>query len=175
MNGNNIFIYNSLQNIQAVYESITAFFYQSINQTQYTNNTLNTYEIDYSLLLPSSQFVSNLNENQVNAQLQSYIDLCDELIYYITTTVSTQTNLFLEGIQNTLNLSVSNLNGFALSLLKAQYDIIFTYTPPSDMGMTSVLYINQISLDSYEQQVQLNLGIPDFNNIKQGTPLTLSR
>lgn len=175
MNGNNIFISNSLKKIRATYNSITAFFYQRIDQNKYSNTQLQTYKVDYSLLLPSSKYIDIINENQVNAQVQAYIDLCAELTYYITNTVSTQTNLYLENIQNILDSSISNLNGFALSLLKAQYDTLFVFVPSIDMSMTSVLYTNQISLDTYAKQVRLNLAIPDFNNIRQGTPLTLSK
>ncbi len=171
----NNYIINSLSNIQNTYQSIIAYFYQHIIQNKFTNNTLATYTINYTLLLPSSEYLYNLNDTQVNSQIQAYIDLCNVLIKYINTTDSTQTVLLYEQIQNVLNNSISQLNEFAISLLKAEYSTLFTYTVPYKMSMTNVLFINNINLDTYNQQIPLNPLIMDFNSIQQNTLLNLIR
>lgn len=175
MNSVNNYVATQLTSISNTYQTILAFFYQTIEQTKYVNNALATYTVDYDLLLPSSVFISILTTNQVNSQIQAYVDQCDTLIEYITTTVGTQTNLFIEGIESTLQSSISNLSGFALNLLKAQYETIYIYSPVVDMSMSNILYLNNIDLDDYENQVRLNITTPDFNNIRAGTPITLSR
>lgn len=172
---NDKFIINSLTTILNTYKSIVAFFYQKIAQTKYTNVDLKKFNIDYALLLPSSQFIIFLNENQVNAQMQAYIDLCNTLITYITTNLATQNVLFFEQIQNQLNNSITQLNGFALSLLDAQYENLYSYTVPYDMSMSNVLYLNDINLNTYNLQASLNYTLTDFNNIHQNTVLTLSK
>lgn len=172
---NNIFIINSLTTILDTYRSMVAFFYKKVLQTKYTNVDLAKYSINYNLLLPSSQFIIFLNENQVNAQIQAYINLCKTLITYITTNISTQNVLFFEQIQGQLNDSITQLNGVALSLLKAQYDSVFSYTVPNDMSMSNAIYLNNLNMDSYSKQAALNYDLNDLNDIKQGTILTFSR
>ena len=86
-----------------------------------------------------------------------------------------QTNLFYEQIQNTLNISISQLNGFALSLLESQFNNILIYYVPFNMSMTNVLFLININLNTWQQQVKLNAGIRDFNNILQNTQLNLTR
>lgn len=152
-----------------------AFFYQHIIQTKFVNNNLATYSIDYTLLIPSSQFLTNLNAAQVNTQIQSYIDLCTVLITYITTTDTTEVYYTYKQIQNILNNSISQINGFATSLLEAQYNAILIYTVPYNMSMTNVLFLNNISLDTYTTQIALNTSITDFNNIYQNTRLNILR
>jgi len=171
----NNFIITSLITINNTYQSIVAFFYQNISQTQYVNNDLATYTIDYTLLLPASQYANNLNVNQVNAQVQEYINLCNTLITYITTNLSTQTIMIYEQIQNTLNNSIVQLNGFSSGLLEAEYQNLFTYVVPYSMSLSNALFLNNISLDTYYTQIQLNNTIDDFNNIIQNTTLSLSR
>lgn len=171
----NTYIVDSLNNILLTYQSIVAFFYQRIIQTQYTNNSLAVYVIDYNLLLPSSQYIFDLNENQVNAQVQEYINICNVLIIYINTNVNTQVNLFYEQIKNTLDNSITQLNGFSLTLLKAQYKSIFVYNVPYSMSLSNVLFLNNINVNTYPVQARLNAELSDFNNILQNTPVTLSR
>lgn len=165
----------SLQNIQDTYASVRAFFYQKIIQQTYTNNTLAVYSVNYTLLLPSSKFVTNLNETQVNAQMQSYIDLCNELIVQLKTSVETQTNLFYEQIQNILDNSISSLNGFAANLLQAKYLTIFKYKIPYNMAFSEALFLNNIDLSEYSLQVSLNYDIIDFNNLLAGQEINLSK
>jgi len=43
------------------------------------------------------------------------------------------------------------------------------------MSMTNVLFLNNINLNTWQQQVKLNAGIRDFNNILQNTQLNLTR
>lgn len=171
----NNYIVTALTGILNTYQSIVAYFYQRIIQVQYTNNVLATYVINYNLLLPSSEFVFNLNENQVNAQIQTYINECNALIAYINLNPTTQTTLLYEQIQNILNDSITQLNGFSISLLQAKYNSIFSYTIPYNMSMTNALFLNNISLDTSALQISLNYGIQDFNNILQNSVITLSR
>ena len=171
----NNYIIDALTVIQNTYNSILAYFYQRIAQTQFTNNNLATYAIDYTLLLPSSEFIFNLNSSQVSAQMQAYINLCNLLVTYITTNTNTQTTLFYEQIQNTLNTTITALNTFSISLLEAEYASILTYTVPYNMSMTNALFLNNISLDNWQKQVKLNPAIIDFNNILQNTQLNLLR
>lgn len=171
----NNFIINSLTTILNTYKSIIAFFYKKILQTKYTNVDLTKFTINYTLLLPSSEFIIFLNENQVNAQVQAYIDLCTALVTFITTSINTQNVLFYEQIQNKLDDSITQLNGFALSLLDAQYDSLYTYTVPYDMSMSNAMYLNDLDLDTYNLQASLNYIQADFNNIKQNTKLTFSK
>jgi len=171
----NNYIINALTIILDTYQSILAFFYQKILQNSFINNDLTTYDINYNLLLPSSQYLTFLTTGQVNAQMQAYINLCNDLIKYITNLPIIQTNLFYEQIQNTLNISISQLNGFALSLLESQFNNILIYYVPFNMSMTNVLFLNNINLNTWQQQVKLNAGIRDFNNILQNTQLNLTR
>lgn len=168
-------ISNQLKIILSTYQSIVAFFYQRILQTQYTNNQLSVFVIDYTLLLPSSKYIISLNEAQVNAQVQAYIDLCKILTTSITTNVNTQTTLFYEQIQNTLDISIANLNGFSTSLLNAQYATLFQYKIPYNMGMSEALWLNGINLNTYGLQASLNYNIADFNNLLQNTTIILSK
>lgn len=168
-------IISALQTIDTTYQSMRAFFYQKIIQKTYTNNQLATYAIDYTLLLPSSKFITNLNSAQVNAQMQQYIDLCDALILAITTTVATQSNLFYERIQNVLNDSVSQMNGFSINLLNAKYITVFRYKIPYNMSLAEALFLNNISLDEYALQASLNYNVQDFNNLLQNTEISLSK
>jgi hypothetical protein len=170
----NITVINSLTLILSTYQSIVAYFYQRIPQNKYTNNILATYAINYELLLPSSEYIFRLNQNQVNAQIQSYIDLCNALMDYINTNVNTQTILFYQQIQNQLNDSITQLNGFAVSLLDAEYQSLRVYTVPYDMSLSTALYINNINLDTYDLQTKLNAELADFNNLKTNTKLILS-
>lgn len=169
----NTYIATALQIIANTYSSMLAFLYQHITQTQFTNNTLATYTIDYTLLLPSSQYLTNLNTSQVNAQVQSYIDLCTALITYIVTTDITQSNIFYEQIQNTLNNSITQLNSFATSLLEAEYASVIFYQVPYGMSLTTAMFLNTINQDSWQKQVSLNPTTLDFNNLIQGTTLQL--
>ncbi len=171
----NIYIINALTIINNTYQSMMAFFYQHIIQTQFTNNTLATYNIDYTLLLPSSKYLVNLNQNQVNTQIQAYIDLCNILITYITTNTNTESYYVYEQIQNILNVSIAQINGFSISLLEAEYSSVRVYTVPYTMSMTNVLFLNNINLDTYLTQVTLNTGVTDFNNIYQNTKLNILR
>lgn len=164
-----------LNNIINVYNSIVAFFYQKIDQKKYTNNYLKNYNVNYDLLIAGSSFVKNLNENQVNSQLQNYVDVCNKFINYTKKALELQANLIVEDIQSTLMKSIANLNGFAISLLKAQYDFIFDYIVPYTMSMTYAMFLNKINLDSYVSQVYLNSSITDFNSIPSKTLLKLSR
>lgn len=168
-------IRSSLTTINNTLESITAFFYQSILQTEYTNNYLANYIIDYSLLLPSSQFVTNLTAAQVSAQIQEYINLCDALIVVIRSNLPTSINLFYERIQNTLDISIAQLNGFATTLLNLYYSQLFNYTIPYNMGLSTALYLNNLNMNTYIKQAALNYNLPDFNNLLQNTIITLSR
>jgi len=169
------YVKNALNDILQTYQNIVAFFYQTIDQDKYTNNALATFVVDFDFLLPGSQFIVILNENQINAQIQSYVNQCNVLIAFITTNVNTQINLFFESIQNTLTLSISNLNGFALSLLQAQYVSLILYTTPTTTSMSNIMFINKIDLSTWPVQIRLNRMLPDFNNIKQGTLVTLSK
>lgn len=169
------YIIDSLNLILNMYQSMRAYFYQKITQAQFTNNTLSTYQINYKLLLPASKLQTDLNEAQVNAQLQEYINLCGILEKYINDNVELQTNLLFEQIQNQLDQSIATINTFAASLLQAKYNNIFTYSVPYDMGLTTALFLNNISLGSYAQQAALNYNIADFSNILKGTQLTLTR
>lgn len=171
----NIYVTTSLKNILATYQSIVAFLYQKVNQKQFTNTQLSVYTVDYSLLLPSSQFITNINAAQVNAQVQQYINLCDALVTYITNNVNLQLNFYYEQIQNTLNSSITQLDGFAKGLLNAQYASLLNYKVEYDMSLTMAMYINNISLDSYGTQCSLNYGISDFNNLLQNSTVTLTR
>jgi hypothetical protein len=168
-------IINSLTIILNTYLSMRAYFYQRINQTVYTNQELNKYVIDYTLLLPASEFIFNLNESQVNAQIQEYIDLCSAFEADLMANVETQTNLFFENIQNQLNYSITQINGFAISLLKAEYANLFVYTTPYDMSLTVAMYLNNLDFTTYNKQVQLNAILSDFNNIRQNTRLIFSK
>lgn len=170
----NNYISTTLSNILATFQSISAFFYQRIDQSVYTNNSLATYVVNYSLLLPSSKFILILNENQVNAQIQAYINLCNVLNQYLTSDLTVQLNLQFERIQNQLNSSIAQLNGFSISLLKAQYQNLLKYTVPYNMSLSQAIYLNNIPLTSYPQQVTLNGGVADFNNLQQNTIITLS-
>jgi hypothetical protein len=172
MNNN---IIDSLTNILNTYKSITAFFYKKIAQNKYTNVDLSKFNIDYNLLLPASEFIIFLNENQVNAQMQSYIDMCNILIDYIVKNVQTQNIIFYESIQNQLENSITQLNNFALSLLEARYESIYSYTVEYDMSFSQALYLNEINLDEYDQQATLNYDLKDFNNLIEGMIITLSR
>jgi hypothetical protein len=167
-------LFQQLQNIQNTYQSISAFFYKAIPQSVYVNNNLSKQSIDYSLLIPGSEFLYNLTDNQINAQIQFYVDLCNDLIVKITTNINTQTNLQLERLQVVLNTSISNLNVFALALISARNKNIIYYVVQYNMGMLKALYLNNISYDTYEQQVLLNQTVNDFNNIQKGTLLILS-
>jgi len=168
-------IVSLLQNILNTYQSMEAFFYQKIMQTQYTNNSLSTYQINYLLLLPSSQFITLLNEAQVNAQLQYYVNLCDQCVVYITTTLGLQSNLIYEKIQGQLDYSIAQISGFASSLLTAQYNQLFTYTIPYTMSMTTAMYQNNLNLDNWLTQIRLNPTITDFHSLRPGTQITFSR
>jgi hypothetical protein len=172
---NNTFIIDSLTIILNTYLSMRAYFYQRINQTVYTNQALGKYVIDYTLLLPSSEFIFNLNESQVNAQIQEYIDICNVLVDYLTTNVTTQTNLFFENIQNQLNYSITQINGFSVALLRAEYANLFTYTVPYDMSLSVAMYLNNINFNTYNFQVQLNATLGDLNNIRQNVKMVLSK
>lgn len=164
-----------LNNIIDVYNSIVAFFYQKIYQDKYTNNYLKNYNINYDLLIAGSLFINNLNENQVNSQIQNYIDLCNEFINYTKQALELQANLIIEDIQSNLMKSIANLNGFSTSLLKAQYGLIFDYIVPYTMSMTCVIFLNKINMDSYMNQVSLNGSVSDFNSIPAKTLLKLSK
>lgn len=172
---NNYYFINALTNISNMYQSMLAFFYQSINQSQYNNNTLATYTIDYTLLLSSSKYLTNLTIAQVNTQIQAYIDECNILITYVTTNQDTQNFYIYESIQNQLNDSIVQLSGFAQNLLKAQYEQILVYTVPYTMSLSNVLYLNNISIDNANLQIKLNPLISDFNNILANTQLNLTR
>lgn len=169
------YVVNQLEYITRMYESIRAFYYQKIKQNKFTFNNLATYDIDYNLLLPSSKYITFLNESQVNAQMQVYINLCNLLVEFINTNIITRSNLIYQNVQISLNSSIAQLNGFALILLKAQYSNIFVYTIPYNMSITSALYQNQISIDTYLLQFSLNRNIRDFNNLQQGEKITLSK
>lgn len=171
----NNYVINALTNILNIYQSMRAYFYQHITQNQFTNNDLATYVINYELLLPSSQYIYNLTYSQVTTQIQSYIETCNLLITYITSNTNIQINLTYEQIQNILNISIANLNGFAISLLEAGYQSLIIYTVPYSMSMTNVLFLNNINLDTYPQQIRLNYSLSDFNNIPQNTNVTLVR
>jgi hypothetical protein len=171
----NNFIISSLQTILATYNSMTAYFYQKIPQTKYTNNSLANFQINYTLLLPASQFQKEINLNQVNAQMQAYITLCNALIIYITTNVEFQTNLFYEQIQNQLNTSITQINGFAISLLEAATINIFNFTVPNDMGLTNAMQLNGLDMNTYPLQASLNYNLADFNNIIRDTTIILSK
>lgn len=165
-------ILEGLQNIKLTYQSMFAFFYQKINQTVFTNNGLKVYTIDYSLLLPSSQLLTNLNTNQVSAQMQAYVQKCEELTTLITTTLNVQNNIFYERIKNTLDNSITQISNFATSLLNAKYNNLFNYTTPYVMGFSTALYLNKIDLSTYDVQATLNYNLLDFNAIPQNTVLT---
>lgn len=171
----NDYILNYMKNINATYQSIIAFFYQKIDQNQYSNSKLATYAIDYSLLLPSSEFIVHLNPSQVGAQTQTFINLCNILIKYITTNVNFQTKLPYERIQNVLANSISQLDGFANTLLSAAYQNLFNYTVPYNMGFLNILYLNNIDINTFPKQASLNYEINDYNNIKQNDIILLSR
>jgi len=168
-------IISKLDLILSTYKSIVAFFYKKIFQKLFTNSQLNVYNIDYTLLLPSSKYILYLNAAQVTAQMQAYINLCNLFTAELNVSVNTQTSLFFEQIQNILNNSIAQLNGFSTSLLDAQYNTLFTYTLPYSMGLTEVLHKNNIDLDTYPIQASLNYDLKDLNNILQGNTITLSR
>lgn len=172
---NNKYIIDTLRLILAMYQTMRAYFYQQIPQSQFTNNQLATYKINYTLLLPASKFQNNLNAAQVNAQLQEYINLCNVLIQFITSNVDLQTNLVYEQIQNELNSSIAQINGFSATLLQAKYAALFTYNVPYDMGFTTVLFLNQIDLLTYPLQASLNYNLQDFNNLLANTKIILTR
>ncbi len=171
----NIQLSKEITTILSTYQSIAAFFYQKILQTRYTNNTLAVYKVDYTLLLPSSEFIVNLNAAQVNAQVQAYINECNVVSLQITTNINTQTTLFYEQIQNTLNTSITQLNGFSLALLDAQYDTLLQYKIPYTMGMIEALWLNNIDFSTYSLQASLNYNVQDFNNLLQDSTIILSK
>lgn len=168
-------IINMLVNIQNTYQSMYAFFYKKINQSSYTNNGLSTYAIDYELLLPSSELLESLNTNQVSAQMRAYVQLCEELVARIDTTIRIQQNIFYEQIKNVLDNSITQMSGFAESLLNAKYANQFSYTVPADMGFIQAMHLNGLDLSTYSQQIELNYTIVDFNNILKGTVLIFYR
>ena len=172
---NNQYIIEALTLLQDLLGSMTAFFYQKIPQTTYTNNFLQNYEINYNLLLPSSKFIVTLNESQVNAQIQEYINACNALVIYLNLNVETQVSLEYERISNILNTSISQINGFATSLLKNFYNTLYFYVTPYDMSLSYAMYLNNIDLNNYPAQASLNNAIPDFNNIKRNTTITLTK
>lgn len=163
-----------LQNILNTYLSIRAYFYQAIPQTIYSNSTLSTYPINYNLLLPASQFNKNLSPGEVGAQIQSYINLCNEFKALINSSSESQTSLFWSTVQNQLEDSITQLNGFAENLLNAEYEKLTKYTIPYDMGLTEAIYLNSLSMDSYAMQASLNYGLSDFNNLMKGTVVVLA-
>lgn len=168
------YVINSLTNIQNTYQSITAFFYQKILQTDFVNTDLANYTIDYTLLLPSSEYLEYINDGQVSAQMQSYVDLCDTLVSYINNNINLQNNILYEQIQNILDNSISQLDQFSLNLLKAQYNSLRKYPTPYNMTMSYAMYLNKISLDTWSSQISLNQTINNYNNIPAGTTLTFS-
>ena len=175
MNNLNTYIIDQLIIISNTYQSISAYFYQHIIQNKFNNNLLTVYPIDYTLLLPSSEYLANLSAGQVSTQIQAYINLCNTLITYINNNTNLQSILIYEQIQNTLNISITQLNIFATGLLDASYEAVFVYNVPYRMSMTNALFLNNINIDSYKLQVELNPTILDFNNILQNTQLKLSR
>lgn len=144
-------------------------------QNIYKNSSLATYPVNYNLLLPGSFLNKNLSVGEVGAQTQAYIDLCNALILVITTQQGYQTNLLYEQIQNQLYNSITQLNGFAENLLNAKYDYLIKYKVPYDMGLSEAIYLNKLPMSSYFVQIQLNYNLPDFNNIKQYTEITLTK
>ena len=154
--------------------SARAYFYQSIEQSIFKNSELASYQVNYALLLPGSSLNKNVETGEVGAQVQAYIDLCQVLSIYITTTPQLQKNLFYEQIQNQLNDSITQLSGFAKSLLNAQFERMIKYKVPYTMGLTEVIFNNNLPLSSYNTQVKLNYNIQDFNNILQNTEITLT-
>lgn len=171
----NLEIINALTIIESTYKTMRAFFYQKVIQNTYVNNQLKVYLIDYSLLLPGSQFINDLNTAQVNAQIQYYINLCNTLVLGITTTINLQQDLFYERIQVTLNDSISQINGFGIALIKAKYLTIFNYIVEYDMSFSEALYNNNISLDQYALNASLNYNIQDFNNLRQNQIIKLNK
>lgn len=160
--------------IQNSYINIRAYFYQVIKQTQYQNKELDDFEVDYSLLLLGSQYITFINDDQVNAQLQEYILLCDNFIAKLQTNVYTQINLNCEQVQNQLQLSVSTLSNWGKILLQAQNENLIYFTTQYNTSLTQVLYDANVSMDTYWQQVQLNRNL-DFNNIPTNTVVLLNK
>ena len=166
---------NMLNVISSTYTSMQAFFYQRILQNYYNNAQLGSYTINWNLLLPASQTITNLNAAQVSMQIQAYVDLCQQAVQYINTNLGTQTNLQIEQIQNSLVSSVSAINSFALQLLNAQNAQLIYYTTPYDMSLSIAMGVNSIDYSTYLNQVQLNAALPDMAFIPQGTKLILSK
>ena len=151
------------------------FFYQRITQNTYNNVSLESASIDWSLLLPASQTIVDLNASQVSSQIQAYVDLCTQCTNFIDTTLQTQTNLQIEQIQGALLSSISAINNFALQLLNAQNLQLIYYTTPYDMSLSVAMAVNGINLNTYQQQIKFNATLQDFNYIPQGTQLTFAR
>ena len=164
-----------LTTIQNTYISMQAFFYQRILQNSYNNTELSNTVIDWALLLPSSRTIISLNSSQVSSQIQAYVNLCQECISYVNSTLQTQTNLQIEQIQGTLLTSVTAINNFALQLLNAQKAQLIYYTTPVDMSLSIAMGMNGINFDTYLQQVRLNSVLSDMAYIPQGKKLTLSK
>lgn len=166
--GNNVT--NKLNNIVNKTQSQTAFFYKKISQTIYTNNKLDNYNIDYSLLLPSSKYINNLNANQLNSQMEDFIKNCNDLTNYINNNIQIYNKIIFQQIINNLNLLISQLNNFATSLLNANNNII-NYTTTYNMSMSEAMYNNNINLDTWQIQINYNPQILDYNNIEKDTKL----
>lgn len=160
--------------IKTTYENIRAYFFQKIKQTQYQNQDLQNYVVDYSVLLAGSQYITYINEDQANAQLQEYIALCDNLIAQLQLNVYTQINLPCEQVQNELQLSISSLSQWAKVLLKAQYANLIYFVTKYDTSMTQVLYDANVSMNTYWQQIELNRQL-DFNYIPCNTVVILDK
>lgn len=163
-------INNKLNTIVNKTKSQTAFFYQKIPQTVFNNNDLKNFNINYTLLLPSSKYINNLNNNQINSQMEDFIKNCNDLTNYINTNIQTYNKLLFQQIINNINLIISQLNNFATSLLNSNNNII-NYTTTYNMSMTEAMYNNNINLDDWQIQIKYNSHILDYNNIEQNTKL----
>ena len=157
------------------YQSMTAYFYQKIIQSKYKNTQLAQYSVDYSLLLPSSQYLATINSAIASAQIQEYINMCQVIMTYIDSESATASSLFSQQIISQLKNSITQINGFTNSLLASQSDTLFSYAVPHDMSMSEVIFRNNLDIDSYSTQALLNQTVVDFNNLQQNTILILSK
>jgi len=177
---NNNQIVNSLNIIIATYQSICAFFYQKIIQTDFTNNKLSVYPINYTLLLPSSQFIINLN----NVKYVIGHNLIGADIPNINRNIINDNNYDLFGgkiILCTMNLgkTICNLktknNRIKPPKLEELYRILFkkqlvnAHNASYDVKNTMDCFIKLKSLYLLDEIMIENRGIPYVNKNKKYT------
>ncbi len=168
-------IVSQLTNIYTTYQNMLAFFYKRISQDVFQEPSLDTFNINWDYLLPSSISQFNINSNQVSVQMNSYNQLCDTLIEFINVQVGTQTNLQLQKIQGTLESSINAINQFAEALLNYQQNNLIIYKTKYPCSLMRIMFENKIPIDSYQAQVKLNSQIQSLNYIPKGVEIVLTQ